>query len=171
MTQSERDMAEAAMPMVYVVINSMGKSFPGIRRKLDSIDAVSVAYLAICRASQTYDPEKSKSRTYFSMAIRNGLLKELARSQRLRYDSPMRVPCSLVEKLNAQQSEAQSALRFALSVLPQEARLLVVSRYYKKLSIREIAEDRGLNQKTVRKRLIAAVTMLASLLGNADEQL
>jgi len=101
MTDAERALAESVLEIVPVVINSMGRSFPGIRKKLTRIDARSVAYVAICRATQTYNPAKSKPGTYFSTAVRNALLKELARSRRLRYDSPLRVPCALAEKVDA----------------------------------------------------------------------
>lgn len=166
MTDSERAMAESVMDIVPIVINAMGRSFPGIRKKLTRIDARSVAYVAICRASQTYDPAKSKPGTYFSTAVRNALLKELAKSQRLRYDSPMRVPCALAEKVDARTGEEQRALQFALSVLPTAQRQLVASRYFLKLSVREISEQTSLNQKTVRRRLRVTLQSLRELLGS-----
>lgn len=165
MTDAERALAESVLEIVPVVINTMGRAFPGIRKKLTRIDARSVAYVAICRATQTYDPAKSKPGTYFSTAVRNALLKELARSQRLRYDSPQRVPCSLAEKEEASVSEEHRALHFALSVLPGEARRLLASRYFSNMSVREIADLAGLNQKTVRRRLRTAEKMLGGLLG------
>lgn len=170
MTSPEQALAESVMGIVPVVINSMGRSFPGIRRKLTRIDARSVAYVAICRATQTYDPAKSKPGTYFSTAVRNALLKELARSQRLRYDSPMRVPCVLAEKEDAAVSDEHRALRFAIAVLPVEARQLIASRYFSNLSIKEIAVQSDLNQKTVRRRLRTAERMLGDLLGIQPEQ-
>jgi RNA polymerase sigma factor (sigma-70 family) len=168
MTQKERDLAESVLDIVPIVINAMGRSFPGIRKKLARIDARSVAYVAVCRATQTYDPSKSKPTTYFSTAVRNALLKELARSQRLRYDSPARVPCVLAEKVDARTGEEQRALRLALSVLPPGARQLVASRYFSRMSIREIAGMTSLNQKTVRRRLRLAVHALREILGTRD---
>ena len=170
MTDAERALAESVLEIVPVVINSMGRSFPGIRKKLTRIDARSVAYVAICRATQTYDPAKSKPGTYFSTAVRNALLKELARSQRLRYDSPLRVPCALAEKVDARTGEEQRALRLALSVLPPNARQLVASRYFSRMSVREIAEQTSLNQKTVRRRLRLAVHALREILGSPPRQ-
>ena len=168
MTDQERALAEGVMDIVPIVINAMGRSFPGIRKKLTRIDARSVAYVAICRAAQTYDPTKSKPGTYFSTAVRNALLKELARSQRLRYDSPLRVPCELAEKVHARTGEEQRALRLALSVLPPNARQLVASRYFSRMSFREIADLTRLNQKTVRRRLRLAVHALREILGSLD---
>ena len=169
MTDHERALAESVMDIVPIVINAMGRSFPGIRKKLTRIDARSVAYVAICRAAQTYDPTKSKPGTYFSTAVRNALLKELARSQRLRYDSPLRVPCELAEKEDANVSEEHKALHFALRVLPGEMRRLVASRYFSNLSISEIANQSDLNPKTVRRRLRIAERVLGDLLGIQPE--
>ena len=165
MTDAERALAESVLDIVPIVINAMGRSFPGIRKKLTRIDARSVAYVAVCRAAQTYDSSKSKPTTYFSTAVRNALLKELARSQRLRYDSPMRVPCALAEKVDARTGEEHRALQFALAVLPRREASLVASRYFLKLSIAEISEQTSVNPKTVRRRLRLALQSLRELLG------
>jgi RNA polymerase sigma factor (sigma-70 family) len=169
MTEKERALAEEAMAIVPVVINSMSRSFPGIKKKLARIDARSVAYVAVCRATQTYDPEKSRVTTYFSSAIRNALLKELAKSQRLRYDSPNRVSLELAERATVRQDSQQSKLPAALSVLPCSARRLLASRYYNGMSIREMAIHFQCNEKTIRHRLRRAVQMLAALLGSSCE--
>lgn len=170
MTDRERALAEEAMAIVPVVLNSMGRSFPGIKKKLKGIDAQSVAYMAICRAAQTYDDTKSKVTTYFSSAIRNALLKELARSQRLKYDSPDRVPYELAERMAQRQSGRSHMLPAALSVLPAAERRLVASRYVYGMSIREIAVVFQLNEKLVRLRLKLAVRTLSQLLGTEDPQ-
>ena len=167
MTPREQALAEEAMAIVPVVINSMGRSFPGIKKKLARIDARSVAYVAVCRATQTYDPEKSRVTTYFSSAIRNALLKELARSQKLRYDSPDRVSMELAERATVRQGSQQSKLPAALSVLPCSARRLIASRYYDGLSIREMGILFKCNEKTVRLRLRRAVEALAAILGSS----
>lgn len=168
MTDVERSLAEEAMAIVPVVINSMGRSFPGIKKKLARIDAKSVAYMAVCRATQTYNPDKSRVTTYFSSAIRNALLKELARSQRLRYDSPDRVSMELAERATVRQGGQQAKLPAALSVLPNSARRLIASRYYDGLSIREIAVRLKMNEKAVRRQLRRAVEELAAILGTQD---
>ena len=167
MTPREQALAEEAMAIVPVVINSMGRSFPGIKKKLARIDARSVAYVAVCRATQTYDPEKSRVTTYFSSAIRNALLKELARSQKLRYDSPDRVSMELAERATVRQGSQQAKLPAALSVLPGSARRLIASRYYDGLSIREMGILFKCNEKTVRLRLRRAVEALAAILGSS----
>lgn len=169
MTDKERALAEEALSIVPVVINSMHRSFPGIRKKLARIDAKAVAYMAVCRAAQTYNPEKSRVTTYFSSAIRNALLKELAKSQRLRYDSPERVPVELAEREAVRQGGQQRMLPAALSVLPGGARRLIASRYYDGLTVKEMAIKFSCDEKTVRLHLRRAVALLAEILGSPTE--
>lgn len=170
LTDEERALAEQAMAVVPVVINAMNRSFPGIRKKLAGIDATSVAYVAICRATQTYDPDKSQVTTYFSAAIRNALLKELAKIQRYRYDSPGRVSLEQAEKETCTQGSQSKKLLAALSVMPEEARMLIASRYYSGMSIKEMGIAYRCNQKKMRLRLKQAVAMLSEILGT-DVQL
>lgn len=165
MTKRQRRLAEEAMTIVPVVINAMGRSYPGIRKKIGRIDASSVAYVAICRAAQTYDPSKSKVTTYFSQAVRNAILKELAKAQRQRYDSPERVSLELAEGAAKPQRSDERMLLAALESLPAQERDLITRRYYGRMSIREIADSTGLAQKAVRARLKNAVEALAGFLG------
>jgi RNA polymerase sigma factor (sigma-70 family) len=170
MTDVERALAEEALGIVPVVINAMGRSYPGIKKKLARIDAKSVAYVAVCKATRTYNPEKSKVTTYFSSAIRNALLKELAKHQRLRYDSPNRVPMELAERVTQAQGGQSHKLPAALSALPDHARSLIASRYYAGMSIKEMSISMKVNEKTVRSRLKHAVELVAELLGTAALQ-
>jgi RNA polymerase sigma factor (sigma-70 family) len=165
LTKAEKALAEEAMAVVPVVINAMNRSFPGIRRKLAGIDATSVAYVAVCRATQTYDPDKSRVTTYFSAAIRNALLKELAKSQRHRYDSPDRVSMEQAERETCAQGSQSKRLLAALSVMPEEARALIDSRYYCGMSIKEMGLAHRCNQKKMRLKLKQAMAMLAEILG------
>lgn len=169
MTKRQRLLAEEAIAIVPVVINAMGRSYPGIRKRIERIDAQSVAYVAICRASQTYDPKRSKVTTYFSQAIRNAILKELARSHRQRYDSPDRVSMELAENAAKPQRGEERMLPAALGSLPAQERDLIASRYYGRMSIREISESTGLAQKAVRARLKTAVEALAGFLGTQTQ--
>jgi RNA polymerase sigma factor (sigma-70 family) len=166
MTDAERVLAEEALNIVPVVINAMGRSYPGIKKKLARIDSRSVAYVAVCKATQTYDPEKSKVTTYFSSAIRNALLKELAKHQRLRYDSPNRVSIECAEREAQPQGGQSQKLPAALSALPDQARHLIARRYYAGMSIKEMSISLRVNEKTIRSRLKHAVELLAELLGS-----
>lgn len=157
------------MELVPVVLRCMHKAFPGIGKKLATIDAREVAYLAVCKASQTYDPAKSKPTTYFSLAIRNAVLKELARGKRWDGSTKKAIPPVLAEKTAGSKTKSQMVL-LALSVLPVESRRVIASRYYRQQSVQEIAAATGVSENAVRRRLAAALSQLAALLGDEPDK-
>lgn len=165
LTPQQQHLAEQAMEVVPKAILAFRCRYPTLRRQLDTIDSTSVAYLAICRAAVTYDPEQSKVTTYFSMAIRNALLKEIDRNRRHRYDSPDRVPMELAEALAVSKPHALSTrLQTAIARLPPKCRKLIHLRFFRGLSLREIGEQAGCDPRTIRRRLAVALEMLGTLL-------
>lgn len=158
------------MPIVEVVIRSLHKSYPGINRNLASIDAESVAYLAICKAAKTYKPEKAQVSAYFSAAIRNALLKELAKSQRWKCDRREDVVHALAARQEHRQSQEASRLKLALAMLPEKERQLIASRYYEGKSVSDIAYLTFQNPKAIRAQMKRALALLSELLGTQPEQ-
>jgi len=166
LTDAQKLLAEEAMAVVPKAIIAFRCRYPTLRKPLRQIDATSVAYLAICRAATTYDPDKSKVTTYFSMAIRNALLKEIDRNRRARYDSHERVPMELAEALAAAPRSMATKLQTAIARLPGKYRKLIQLRYYRGLSLREIGEQAKCDPRTIRRRLAAALDVLGTLLGS-----
>jgi RNA polymerase sigma factor (sigma-70 family) len=164
LTEEQRLLVEQAVEVVPKAIAAFRCRYPSLRRQVAHIDATSVAYLAICRAARTYDPAQSKVTTYFSMAVRNALLKEIDRNRRARYDSPDRIPMELAEALAVAGKGATGRLHVAIARLPAKYRKLIHSRFYKGLSLREIGEQAGCDPRTIRRRLSAALSVLQSLL-------
>jgi len=164
LTPDQQRLVESAMPVVPKAIAAFRCRYPTLRRQVDAIDATSVAYLAICRAAQTYDPAQSKVTTYFSMAIRNAILKEIDRNRRARYDSPDRVPMELAEALVTSQKGLTGRLHVCIARLPAKSRKLIQARFYKGLSLREIGEQAGCDPRTIRRRLASALEILQRLL-------
>lgn len=158
------------MTYVEVVIRSLHKSYPGINRNLASIDAESVAYLAICKAAKTYKPEKAQVSAYFSAAIRNALLKELAKSQRWKCDRREDVVHALAARQEHRQSQEANRLKLALAMLPDKERQLIASRYYEGKSVSDIAYQTLQNPKTIRLQMKRALALLSELLGSPIEQ-
>lgn len=171
LTESQQQLAEQAMPIVPKVIAAFGRRYPHLRRQLASIDATSVAYLAICRAARTYDPEQSRVTTYFSTAIRNAVLKEIDRNRRQRYDSPDRVPMEMAEALAAGGKNVAARLQGAVARLPAKSRRLIHARFYKGLSLREIGEQAGCDPRTIQRRLTAVLYILQRLLDSEPHPL
>lgn len=164
LTDQQRRLAESAMPIVPKALAAFWRRYPTLRRRLARIDAENVAHLAICRAAVTYDPAQSQVTTYFSMAIRNAVLKELDRDKRLRYDSHERVPIELAEALALSPKAVTTKLQVAITRLPAKSRRLIVARFYKGLSLREIGEQAGCDPRTIKRRLAASLYVLQRLL-------
>lgn len=138
--------------------------YPTLRKQVAQIDATSVAYLAICRASTTYDPAQSKITTYFSMAVRNALLKEIDRNRRARYDAAERIPMDMAEMLVSAPQRASTKVQTAIARLPAKYRRLIHLRFFKGLSLREIGEQAKCDPRTIRRRLSSALGVLETLL-------
>lgn len=164
LTDEQRALAEQALVVVPKAIHAFWKRYPTLRRRLERIDAESVAYLAVCKATVTYDPAKSKVTTYFSMAIRNALLKEIDRERRYRYDDPNRVPMELAEALAVARFGLATKLQTAIARLPAKVRKLIYLRFYRGMSLREIGEQSQCDPRTIRRRLASALEALQTLL-------
>ncbi len=165
LTEAQKALAEKAAAIVPKAVAAFRCRYPTLRKQLASIDATSVAYMAVCRASVTYDPEKSQITTYFSMAIRNALLKELDRNRRARYDAPNRVPMEIAEALVAGKQHALSArIQASIARLPPAYRRLLDLRFFRGLSLREIGEQAGCDPRTIQRRIAAALSALEILL-------
>lgn len=171
LTDGQKALVEEAMEVVPKALAAFARRYPSLRRQIRSIDAESVAYLAICRASRTYDPERSQITTYFSMAIRNAVLKEIDRNRRHRYDAPERVPLEMAEALAAGGKNVATRLQGAVARLPAKSRRLIHARFYKGLSLREIGEQAGCDPRTIQRRLAAALQVLQRLLDSEPHPL
>jgi RNA polymerase sigma factor (sigma-70 family) len=165
LTPEQQRLAEQAMEIVPKAIIAFRCRYPTLRKQVATIDATSVAYLAICRAAVTYDPEQSKITTYFSMAIRNALLKEIDRNRRMRYDSAERVPMELAEALAVSKQHGFSTrIQTAIARLPAKSRKLIHMRFFRGLSLREMGEQSGCDPRTIQRRLAVALECLGTLL-------
>jgi RNA polymerase sigma factor (sigma-70 family) len=165
LTAEQQRLAEQAMEIVPKAIAAFRRRYPSLRRQANAIDATSVAYLAICKAAVTYNPAKSKVTTYFSMAIRNALLKEIDRNRRLRYDSPDRVSMEVAEAVAAgKQRVLSTKIQAAIARLPAKSRRLIHLRFFRGLSLREIGEQVGCDPRTIQRRLAVALGCLETLL-------
>jgi RNA polymerase sigma factor (sigma-70 family) len=162
MTEAESALAEDAMQFVPKALAALACSFPGIHRQIQKIDAESVAYLAICRAAQTYNPEKSQPTTYFSRAIRNAVLKEIAKRRRQALDGPQRVTL-----LEADLQDYDPSWRLparALMSMPEDLARILKCRFYSQMNLSEIAEQERCARSTVRRRLSKALLLFRAAL-------
>lgn len=156
LTARQRARAEEALVVVPHAIRAFSKAYPGITWKLAAIDAVSVANLAVVVAARTWDPKRSKATTYFSRAISNALLKAIEREHRHRPAGRVSLDVALGEATE-DSSEDIAAVLLSLS---EAQRQLVRARFYSKMTLAEIAEELGIDRRTVRRRLEEIKTLL-----------
>lgn len=164
LTDEQRALAERALEIVPKAIYAFRCRYPTLRKRLSRIDAESVAYMAVCKAAVTYNAAKSQVTTYFSMAIRNALLKEVDKERRYRYDAPNRVPMELAEALATARYGLATKLQTAIARLPAKSRRLIYLRFYRGMSLREIGEQAQCDPRTIGRRLAVALEALQSLL-------
>lgn len=162
MTEAERALAEECLRYVGPALRGVKRAYPGIARQLDRIDAVAVAQLAVCRATQTYDPAKSKPSTYFSMAIRNAVLKEVSKRRRLVMDGRDRIPLTEADALVNRPPDTVVAI--AIAWLPKDSLHLIRLRYWEGKNLTEIAAELGCGRAAVRRRLTKATSHLRTAL-------
>lgn len=155
---------EQALLVVPKALAAFYRRYPTLRKQYIRIDSTSVAYLAICKAAMTYDPEKSQVTTYFSTAIRNAVLKEIDKNRRLRYDSPDRVSMEKAEAVAAPPKQTSARLQAAIARLPASTRRLLHARFTKGQSLRELGVQAGCDPRTIRRRIDAALSVVESLL-------
>jgi len=163
LTARQRARAEEALVVVPHAIRAFSKAYPGITWKLAAIDAVSVANLAVVVAARTWDPDRSKATTYFSRAISNALLKAIEREHRHRPAGRVPLDVAIDEGATEDSSEDVAAVLLSLS---EAQRQLVRARFYSKMTLAEIAEELGIDRRTVRRRLEEIKTLLVEASGN-----
>lgn len=77
----------------------------------------------------------------------------------------------LAEHLAASKSHASGRLHAAIARLPPKSRRLIQLRFYKGQSLREIGEQVGCDQRTIRRRLDVALSVLRTILDSDVQQL
>lgn len=160
LTKRQMRLAEDALAVVPKAIQGFCRAYPGIRKKLDRIDAVEVANLAVVKAAKTYDKRKSKVTTYFTMAVFNALLKELARDQRQSLESMRRIPLEFVEPMASGEMMSKE-MRDAMAAIPADCREVLVARYFHGRTLADMADEQGVDRRTVRRRIESAVLQLS----------
>ena len=167
LTARQQARAEEALAVVPHAIRSFARAYPGIGWKLAAVDAVSVANLAVVVAARTFDPKKSKTTTYFGRAIHNALLKAIDREHRHRPASRVAIEVALRE-VTEHSNQDVAAVLLSLS---EDQRQLVRARFYSRMTLAEIADDLGIDRRTVRRRLEEIKTLLVAASGSlAPEQ-
>lgn len=141
------------MGLIPAAIAAFLRRHPCLRKAARHADLQSAAMMAVCQASFTYDPTRSKPTTYYGTAIRHALLKETQKVANSREMSILR--CS-VEKAEARlrpRSEAANLLLRTLAQMSMEEKHLIEDRILSRQSLRALGKIAGVDPRTIAKRL------------------
>jgi hypothetical protein len=97
LTPDQQELAEEAIKLVPACIKAFLNSMPCLREVAKECDLRGAAYMACCRAARTYDKSKGVGiSAYFSIAIKNGMLREVQNELKTNAHSIMRIPLEQV---------------------------------------------------------------------------
>lgn len=159
LTAAQKVMAEQAMGLVPAAVRAFVAKHMCYARLLPRCDLVSVAQMAVCEASFTYDPAKSKPTTYYGTAIRHALLKEVRRLQRSRDCANERVDISTALTMKFTIDQRQRAIECLLA-MPPEDRELIEAYVIEGKSLNSLGQRYGRDWRTVKQRLLRALERL-----------
>lgn len=170
LTVKQQQFVGDALRIMPSAVRTFRKRHGSWRALLSRIDVDSVCHLAICKAARTYDPARSRVTTYFSMAIRNALVKACRKEYRYvqattEQKATPRDPD--VEHLGRRRTEQlQGAVQLAIARLPDRSKLLLHLKFARKMSLRQMAEHSGRDARTIQRLMTEAMDELETLLRN-----
>ena len=128
LTPDQQKLVVEAIKLVPVCVSVFKRSMPCLREVAGRCDLESAGYLACCRAAKTFDPSRAGISAYFSVAIKNGMLREVQKELKSRSGSISRIP--FVEQDIRLQVAAKepSAMSRAIMTLTEEERTLIEKR-------------------------------------------
>lgn len=95
LNEKQQRLVEDSLHIVPKVITAFIKKYACLREVARVCDLESAAYLALCSAAKTYDPDRPDAAapsTYFYRAIHNGLLREVQKEINTQAHSMARIP-------------------------------------------------------------------------------
>lgn len=154
LNSDQQKLVEEAIKLVPVCVAVFKRNMPCLREVARLCDLESAAYLACCRAARTYDPNRGVGiSAYFSVAIKNGILREIQVELKSRSTSIYRVPLSdLDPRLTPHHDDDHGDLEI-LDTLSPEDRRLIEERLFKDTTLRSLGDEAGCHHRTVRRRV------------------
>lgn len=154
LTPDQQRLVEEAVKMVPVCLNVFLKCMPCLRSVAESCDLESAAYLACCKAAVTFDPARHEHfSTYFSVAIKNGMLREVQNEMKSQSHSILRVSLDQAQKRQPPKSPPSTAAVNSLLKLTEEERSWIERHVFDGTSFRAFGRESGCDHRTAKKRL------------------
>lgn len=168
LTPEQQKLAEEAAKLVPVCIAVFLRRLPCLRSVAQICDLESAAYVACCKAARTFDPTKGVGiSAYFSVAIRNAMLREVQKEIKSQSHSIRRIPLEeIYNRAPVKQPKAEAAMP-AMLHLTDEEREWIEEFVFDGKSFRAFGRKAGCAPRTAKKMLKGHLDRLKDLL---DEQ-
>jgi DNA-directed RNA polymerase sigma subunit (sigma70/sigma32) len=168
LTPEQQAIAEEAMKIVPSCISAFLRNMPCIRKVAQNCDLESAAYMACCKAAKTYDPSKGIGiSAYFSVAIRNQILKDVQKELKTNAHSVMRMPLEKIGDLEPPKRQVNPTAMPSLLQLTEQERDWVERWVFdgqnKGGSFRAFGREAGMDHRTAKKLLLSVLDRLREL--------
>lgn len=164
LNKRQQALAEEAARLVPVCIAAFLRAMPCLKPVAQNCDLESAAYLACCKAAKTYDPKRGVGvSAYFSVAIRNGMLREVQKELKTRSYSVERISLEEAWRRQPPKREAPDAALPAMLKLTEEERAWIEDFVFDGASFRAFGRRASCDPRTAKKRLKSHLAKLKDL--------
>lgn len=164
LNKRQQALAEEAAKLVPVCISAFLRAMPCLRAVAQNCDLESAAFLACCKAARTYDTKRGVGvSAYFSVAIRNAMLREVQKELKTRAYSVERISLDEAWRRQPPKREAAEAALPAMLQLTEEERSWIEDFVFDKASFRAFGRRASCDPRTAKKRLKSHLAKLKDL--------
>jgi len=149
----------------------MGVAFRILQNRQDAEDLLHDVFVEAWRKARDYDPSRGSVRSWLLMRVRSRGIDRVRTLDAARRHALAQVASAAPDPARAQVGwDAPDRARAcaALSLLPEEQRVLVELSYFEGMTCTEMATHCGIPVGTVKSRLAAAMGKLRQRLGSAE---
>lgn len=156
LTPDQQELVEEAIKLVPTCVRVFLKAMPRLRGVVGHGELESAAYLACVKAARTFDRGRGVGvSAYFSVAIKNGMLREVLRELRRKSRSRCFLTVEqVVEVVLPPRHVKHSDVFASIAHLAEEERRWIEKHLLEGISLRELGRQHGISVKTAKKRLL-----------------
>lgn len=156
LTPDQQVLVEEAIQLVPTCVRVFLKAMPRLRGVVRQSELESAAYLACVKAARTFDPSRGVGVScYFSVAIKNGMLREVLQEIRRRGRSRCMLTVEEVELVVLQRRKAPTDALASLSAMEDHERRMIEQHLFEGVSFRELGRIYGISGKSAKKKFMS----------------
>ena len=161
LTPEQQALAEEASKLVPVCLAIFLKRLPCLRPIAKTCDLESAAYVACCKAARTYDKSRGVGiSAYFSVAIRNAMLREVQKEIKSQAHSIKRIALEEIYDRQPPRREHADVAMPAMLTLTDEERNWIESYVFEGMSFRAFGREAGCDPRTAKKIILSRLDKL-----------